>query len=100
MRGSNCSFPATAEWIMVMPKAVARTTAPNNQKSKYRHERSRSNIVDGPQRQARTQTRAKSKRMLPAHLPLVSSAPWAYTLIHWTYLDFFVRRRGALLMGI
>ena len=31
-------LPATAERIMVVPNAVARTTAPNSQKSKYRHD--------------------------------------------------------------
>src|SRR5215216_4493481 len=38
MSGSKTSFPATAERIMVVPKAVAKTTAPSSQKSKYRHE--------------------------------------------------------------
>src|SRR3990170_4938709 len=56
MRGSNCSFPATAERIMVVPKAVARTTAPNNQKSKYRHEISRSIISNLPNRYLRSKT--------------------------------------------
>src|SRR5215207_141791 len=41
MSGNSTSFPATAERIMVVPNAVARTTVPNSQKSKYRHEISR-----------------------------------------------------------
>src|SRR5215207_9083408 len=41
MSGNSTSFPATAERIMVVPNAVARTTVPNSQKSKYRQEMSR-----------------------------------------------------------